>query len=237
MPVSKRQLVPEVMDDPSLPRDQHEAALRGLTRLNAVSGSARALWPAVRAAAKGRQTIRLVDVACGGGDVALGLLRRASRAGINLHVTGLDLSPVALEVAAAAARAAGFADQTDWRQADAVNHGLPVRGDVVMSNLFLHHLNTDQATRVLATMGQAAHDPGAVVLINDLRRARVTQGLVTLGSYALSRSPVVHIDGPRSARAAWTVRELRDLARAAGLDRAHVAGAWPCRMLLRWSRA
>jgi len=48
--------------------------------------------------------------------------------------------------------------------------------------------------------------------VNDLCRSPLTQALVGLGCRALSRSPVVHVDGPRSARAAWTVAELRELA-------------------------
>ena len=235
MRVSPRQLVPEVMDDPALPRDQHVAALRGLTRLNAVSGSARTLWPWVRAAANRGGPVRLVDVACGGGDVALSLLRRAARANIDLHVTGVDVSPVALDVASAAAQSAGLEHCTDWQCIDALHEALPP-ADVVMSNLFMHHLDSHQATGVLAAMRACAAQPGAQVLINDLCRSRITQGLVTLGSHALSRSAVVHVDGPRSARAAWTVRELRDLAQQAQLDQARVKRVWPCRMLLRWSR-
>lgn len=223
------------MDDPTLPRDQHEAALRGLNRLNAVSGSARTLWPAVQAAAGRGGPVRLVDVACGGGDVALSLLRRAARANIDLHVTGVDVSPVALDVATAASKAAGLERRTDWQQIDALHEALPP-ADVVMSNLFMHHLDTPQAAVVLAAMRASAAKPKAVVLINDLCRSRVTQALVTLGSHALSRSPVVHVDGPRSARAAWTVNEMRELAESAQLQGARVHRVWPCRMLLRWSR-
>ena len=57
-----------------------------------------------------------------------------------------------------------------------------------------------------------------------------------LGCRVLSRSPVVHVDGPRSARAAWTVTELRGLAERAGLAGASVERRLPCRMLLDWSR-
>lgn len=52
----------------------------------------------------------------------------------------------------------------------------------------------------------------------------------------LSRSPVVHFDGPASVRAAYTPAELRALADQAGLAGATVRPVFPCRMLLTWSR-
>jgi hypothetical protein len=41
------------------------------------------------------------------------------------------------------------------------------------------------------------------------------------GCHLLSRSPIVHFDGPTSARAAWTRNELRTHAEHAGLVTAH----------------
>ena len=80
--VPPRDLQPELMDDPALSADEHRRALRGLTRLNALSGSANVLWPAVRKLARelGRP-VRILDVATGAGDVPLQLCVRAARAG------------------------------------------------------------------------------------------------------------------------------------------------------------
>jgi hypothetical protein len=54
------------------------------------------------------------------------------------------------------------------------------------------------------------------------------------GTRLLTRSPVVHFDGPQSVRAAWTESELRQLARDAGLaeDQTCLERAWPFRMTL-----
>ena len=89
VPPAARQLVPEVMDDPGLSVDLHEQALDGLRRLNAVSRSAATVWPMIRDA--GRQLgrpVRVLDLACGGGDVLLKLGRRAHAAGLDLRLTG-----------------------------------------------------------------------------------------------------------------------------------------------------
>ncbi|MHC4893372.1 MAG: class I SAM-dependent methyltransferase, partial [Planctomycetota bacterium] len=93
------------MDDPQLEPQRHRDALAGLARLNAWSVSDRALFKPIAALATqlGRP-LRLLDVACGGGDQIVRLARRARRQGFELRPSGLDVSPLALEVAADKAR-------------------------------------------------------------------------------------------------------------------------------------
>src|ERR1035437_7680603 len=52
---------PEIMDDPALDGGRHEAALRGLSRLNYLSGSARTLWPPLAALALSGSDVVRVD--------------------------------------------------------------------------------------------------------------------------------------------------------------------------------
>ena len=77
--VRQRRLEPEVMDRPDLDRRLHVEALRGLERINLVSGSARILWPALERLARqaGPEGVRVLDVATGAGDVPIRLWRRA----------------------------------------------------------------------------------------------------------------------------------------------------------------
>ena len=152
----------------------------------------------------------------------------------------MDVSPVALNYAARVAALANTGGKIEWIAGDvlcseAVSDGGSDGFDVVMSNLFLHHLTEEESVTVLQVMRQRVA-PGGRVLVNDLCRSQLTRVLVGLGCRVLSRSPVVHVDGPRSARAAWTVDELRGLAERAGLNGARVERRLPCRMLLDWSR-
>src|SRR4051794_18885315 len=96
------------MDRPDLPVALHEHALRGLTRLNRWSGSARILRPPLRrlAAEIGGRPLRLLDVACGAGDVLVALARRGRPA---FELRGLDVSPTALDHARRRAASAGVA--------------------------------------------------------------------------------------------------------------------------------
>jgi hypothetical protein len=114
---------------------------------------------------------------------------------------------------------------------DAVREGPPDGYDVIVSSLFLHHLDTDEARRFLARSGQAAK---RALLIQDLVRSPTAYGFAWLGTRALTRSDVVHTDGPLSVRAAFTVPELCRLAGEAGLKDARVQRRWPYRQLLTW---
>ncbi len=81
--LTQRHLQPEVMDRPDLEQHRHWRALKGLERINWVSGSAGILWPSIRQLAEesSGDALRILDVACGAGDLSIGLFHRAARAG------------------------------------------------------------------------------------------------------------------------------------------------------------
>jgi 2-polyprenyl-3-methyl-5-hydroxy-6-metoxy-1,4-benzoquinol methylase len=231
--VARRRQEPEIMDQPDLAPERHLQALRGLERINRWSGSAGLLWrPILSQAPKSLvQPLRLLDVATGGGDVPLRLWQKARRGGLELEIAGCDRSPYAVDYARRRARAC----QADVRffEWDVIQKGVPGEYDIVTSALFLHHLEDEQAIELLRAMAAAAQH---LVLINDLIRSWTGYLLAYLGTRVLSASDIVRTDGPRSVAAAFTVEELRALARRAGLAGTRVSRRWPCRMLLEWER-
>jgi 2-polyprenyl-3-methyl-5-hydroxy-6-metoxy-1,4-benzoquinol methylase len=232
-PVDQRRRRPEIMDQPNLGPKRHGEALRGLERINRWSGSARLLWrPILRHAGKSPTTIlRLLDVATGGGDVPIRLWHKARQTGLRLEIAGCDRSSYAVDFA----RQRAWMCQADVRffEWDVLQSGLPDDYDIVVSSLFLHHLEEDQAVALLQTMARASQ---RLLLINDLVRSRVGYLLAYVGTRVLSASDVVHNDGPLSVEGAFTVDEVRALARRAGLEGARLTKRWPCRMLLEWER-
>jgi 2-polyprenyl-3-methyl-5-hydroxy-6-metoxy-1,4-benzoquinol methylase len=230
--LGRRDRQAEVMDQPGLDPLQHRAALHGLSRINLVSGSARILWPEISRIAKERDTpLRVLDVATGGGDVPLRLWKRANRAGLPIHFSGCDISPTALQLARERADHSG--GDVEFFHADVLADGVPDGFDIVTCSLFLHHLEEADALELLRKMGHAAK---RLVLVNDLARGRFGYLLAAVGARLLTRSRVVHVDGPRSVRAAFTPKEALELANRARLSGATVARRWPCRFLLSWER-
>src|SRR6476620_5238681 len=100
---------PELMDQPGLAADAHEAALAGLSRANRLSLAVSTVWRPVAARMRSdpSRRWRLLDVACGAGDVPLGLARRAAAAKLPLEVSGCDLSETSVAHARRQATAAG----------------------------------------------------------------------------------------------------------------------------------
>ena len=221
------------MDQPDLERARHWHALSGLARINWLSGSTGILWPSILQLAEesSGQPLRVLDVACGAGDLCIALHHRAARRGLNLHLEGVDISSQALEYARQRAKAAGA--KVHFFQHDVLS-ALPAEYDVAFSSLFLHHLNEEQAVNLLKAMARAAR---RVILISDLTRSRLGWLAAYLVTRMLTTSDVVHTDGPLSVQGAFTPDEALALAHQAGLHEATVARRWPFRFLLTWRRA
>jgi SAM-dependent methyltransferase len=222
------------MDQPGLEEGLHRGALAGLRRINRFSGTGRIVWKAVESlvVTNPSRAWRVLDLASGGGDVAIDVARRAARAGARVLVDGCDVSPFAVRYATARATERQVENVQFFRQ-DVLNGPLPDGYDVVMCSLFLHHLPEDVASALLSKMAAAAQ---RLVLVNDLCRSAFGYGLAWLGSRFLTRSPIVHVDGPRSVQSAFSIKEIREVARQGGLTGAVVEPRWPCRFLLQWSR-
>jgi SAM-dependent methyltransferase len=221
------------MDQPGLDAGDHARALRGLGRINRISRSDAILWPAILglAAGRGDQPIRILDLACGGGDVPIALARRAARWGRDVRIDGCDVSPVAIGIARAAAAARGV--PVRFFVQDVLGEPIPEDYDLVTCSLFLHHLGDDEAVRLLSRMAGAAR---RLILVNDLLRSRPGYLLAWAGCRLLSRSPIVHHDGPVSVASAFTLAEVRALAQQAGLEGVRLTQHWPRRFLLSGSR-
>jgi SAM-dependent methyltransferase len=115
-----------------------------------------------RAAVSGGEAV--LDLACGTGTLALGVLERAPGA----RVTGIDGDPEILERARAKARDAGAELEFDR----GLSTALPYEDetfDVVLSTLFFHHLS-DAAKRTSAEEIARVLRPGGRVVIGDWGR-------------------------------------------------------------------
>jgi 2-polyprenyl-3-methyl-5-hydroxy-6-metoxy-1,4-benzoquinol methylase len=217
------------MDSAELNEGSHALALRGLARINALSLTAGRIWRKVRALSRGRKApLRILDVACGGGDVALALKRRAEREGIDVHVEGWDLHPFAVEFANRRSRKLGL--DVGFFQHDATQCVFSEHFDLVCSSLFLHHLSNAESEDFLGRLDSA----GTNVFVQDLLRTRLGYLMAVATTQVVTRSPVVHVDGPRSVRAAFTLQEVHEMTQGAGLTEARIERCWPERFSIAW---
>ncbi len=245
MRMDTRELTPELMDAANIDPQEHRRALLGLSRLNRLSlasvSVARAIKELLDARGTPASNASLLDFACGGGDLLLGVrgilgLPQASISPMQATTDiAVDISNTALEVLRERAEREQIAVRCV--RADVLTAPLPIGDagvDVCMCSLFLHHLTRSGALGVLREMARVARSG---VVISDLARTRRGLMLAWCASRLMTRSRVVRVDSLKSVRAAWTRRELMDLAREAGLHTADVRAIWPQRLLLVWRRA
>lgn len=122
------------------------------------------LWGAepnafVRARVAGSEPGVAVDLACGNGRNAVWLARRGWR------VTGVDISAVAVEQAAA--RSAALGVQVDWQHADLLQWAPPEAVDLAL--ICYLHLPMPDLLTVLRTAGRALRPGGRLLYVGHAR--------------------------------------------------------------------
>jgi 2-polyprenyl-3-methyl-5-hydroxy-6-metoxy-1,4-benzoquinol methylase len=219
------------MDQPGIDSAEHARALAGLGRINWLSASSAILWPPLKrlAATYPGRAMRVLDVAAGGGDVTIALARKARETARRLEFVGCDVSDVAVDFARQ--KATAWNEPVKFERLDALDSPLPAGFDAIVCSLFLHHLTDEQAEALLRKMAEAAR---YLVVVNDLVRSRLGYLLAVAGTRLLTRSPIVHVDGPLSVQGAFTPAEALALAERAGMHAARVSRHWPQRFRLEW---
>ena len=216
--------VRELMDDPAADL----AALRrtyGQFRVvnRLVSGWRRHYRRDIRPLLHAERETTLLDLGCGGGDVARALAGWAARDGLRLRVTGVDPDPRAY----AYALESGSRPDVEFRCCSSTDlvaeHG---RFDVVVSNHLLHHLEESELHRMLDDSLALA---GRLVLHNDLTRSQVAYAAYGVVSRLAGSRSFLRTDGLRSIRRSYRPAELA----AAVPPGWRVQRSFPFRLLLR----
>jgi SAM-dependent methyltransferase len=200
--------------------DEVRANLREMAVYNRLLGGLiplrRYVWPAVEAAAREGRTARVLEAGCGSAALSAWLAARARRAGVGLHVYGLDLARRNLVIRQPEVRLLS-ADMTASPFGDGVF-------DAAFSTLTLHHLEPSTVVRAARELVRLTRGP---VVFNDLVRGHVPELLFHLTKPWLARCRLTRHDALLSIQRAYTVEELRAILAEEGLPEADVRGHWP----------
>jgi len=188
----------EILDSESCPRDEVEASLRDLCRINRWFGGIATTRSLIEeaAAVSGRKQLSLLEVAAGFGEVPRAAGAQLGHKGISIDITDLDRVDTHL--------------QRDHRALVADALSLPFRDnsfDLVSCSLFAHHL---QPTELAQFAHEAVRVSRVALLINDLIRHPLHLALVYAG-FPLMRSYVSRVDGVASVKRAYTPNEVREI--------------------------
>jgi SAM-dependent methyltransferase len=216
MSLSTRNHDEELLDAAELDPAELRTNLREMAMLNRLPGGIGESVRAVNALLNGRPDASVLDIGAGSGDFARRLARE--------RPVDVMVGDSRDEVLAIAKRNLANTNRVTFLQADV--RALPLADDavdVVHASLLLHHLDPADAVVALREMRRVAR---TAVVINDLRRGRIAFLLTAAPVLALSRGRYTRNDGVLSARRAYTIPELDDLAAQAGLELVSRSPSW-----------
>jgi hypothetical protein len=228
---AERSTESELMDGADYTSAEMIENLADLRRVNRYLGGRRAmtrhLFPMIqRLWAEGRRRIRLLDVGAGSADIPTCIVSWARDLGIEVECVALDLNEiVALE---ARRQIAGYPEIKVVR-ADALNLPFEDRSfDFAMASLFLHHLESRQAARLIESFTRVAR---VAFIINDLRRHPVAYYSIKLLTRIFTRNRLVRNDSAVSVLRGFTERDIAEIA-AASQTELQVFRHFPYRFIL-----
>ncbi|HEY1803061.1 MAG TPA: methyltransferase domain-containing protein [Terracidiphilus sp.] len=217
----------ELMDEPCS-RDELRACLRDLSRLNRWFLAYRPLldWLNTFVPLNPSRPLHILDVGCGYGDSLRRIERWARNRSVAVELTGLDLNPDAIAIAA---ETTPSGSAIRWVASDVFCWvpGKPV--DLIVSSLFTHHLPEPELIRFVEWMDLTSE---LGWFINDLSRAAVPYHLLRAFTRLCRLHPFVQHDGPVSIARAFIPDDWRRICAAAGLDLRDVSiqPVWPARL-------
>jgi SAM-dependent methyltransferase len=201
----------ELLDDPAADPAIVAESLRNIARANRWFGGAAAvrfgLDQTIGRIPPG-QTLSLLDLGTGLGDLPRAAIRWGARREIRITPVGLERN----RAAAALARASGLATAV----ACAGTPPIPDKGvDVVLVSQVAHHLDGQSVVRLFRTCDRLAR---RAVIVADLRRHALAAPSFWCGARLLGFDSVTLTDGVTSIRRGFSRRELLDLMGLAGVQ-------------------
>lgn len=205
----------ELIDESGISLDELSANLQDLERVNRLFGGThlvlRYLRPMLRRACSGE--IQLLDVATGGADIPVAIVRWARRQGVRIRIVGIDKNPQMLRASEERIRQY---PEVRLELADALALPYPPESfDIVLCSLALHHLTYAEGIELLASLNKIGRWG---FIVNDLLRSWHGYFLTWLAMHLFCRGRLVRHDGPLSIRRAYTMRELREMVERAGIQ-------------------
>ena len=221
--MSERQFeadAPELMDRPDATPAELEHALQSLRGLNRWFGSYRLVMRFARRWIRPGDRLRVADLATGSADIPRLVIDHARAVGASVEIDAVDFQPT---TCAMARRLSASYPEITCHCADVMKFGSAGGYDLVLCSLALHHFSESDAVAVLRRCRELSR---RFVLVSDLRRGLLASIGVHLLTSFIFRDSMTRSDARVSARRAFTLPELRDLARRAGWE-AFGSGKFP----------
>ncbi len=184
--------------------------LENLRALNRYFGSYRLIRFFLRRWIRRDDSLRVLDLATGSGDIPRLVAAFARGVGAQVEIDAVDFQASTIEIAR---KLSADFPEIHYHCADVHQFGANKAYDIVLFSLALHHFRSDEAVQLLRRCRDLARGH---VLVADLRRGWFAKVGVDLLTTLFFREPMTRNDARDSAARAFSFRELDNLARTAG---------------------
>ena len=212
---------PELMDEKLEDMVELARNFRDIERVNGLLGGTAIILrhlPALVTRVPADQPVSILDLATGSADIPVAIVRWAKRQDRDVTIIASDYSPEILNLARD--QTAGY-PEISVERLDARSVPLPDDSvDIVLCSLSLHHLDPDNAVRVLREMHRLGRHG---FILNDLKRGRLGFAAAWIASRVTTRNRLTRHDAPLSVRRAYTPQELAALLDGAGVEGAMIS--------------
>ena len=211
--------VPELLDEPGRATPQDLAGtLRDIRRANIFGLGTWVVLRHLNSLLRDydpRDTVRILDLATGSGDIPEEVCRWARRRGWHVEIVLTDISEEIVRVARKRIERAGFGESVSFVACDATSVPFADRSfDVTICSLAFHHLGPDQAVTALREMKRVSR---VGYIVNDIYRSQGAWYVAWLLTRLTTGNRLTRHDGPASVLRAFTPRELFAISHRAGV--------------------
>jgi 2-polyprenyl-3-methyl-5-hydroxy-6-metoxy-1,4-benzoquinol methylase len=218
----------EIMDDLECKGEVVDQTLRELEVINRLLGGDYVTIDGIKHLIKksGKQNFTIADCGCGGGDLAMKIMKWGKRNGWKLEVEGIDANPHIIDYARRQYKDVSFealnifSDEFQKRPYD-----------ILTATLFMHHFDDDQLVNLFSSMKSQAR---VGVVINDIHRHHLSYHSIKWLTKFFSKSAMVKFDAPLSVRRAFKKKELIEILNKAGISNYSLRWKWAFRWQLVW---
>lgn len=222
---------PELMDGPALPEQDLFINYKELHLVNRWLGGYRITLKGVSSFTKKGNSLSVLDVGCGGGDMLKVIADWGRKKGIPLQLTGIDLSVSAITYAK---QNCWEYPEIAWLQEDVFTHLKQGHHyDVIMNTLFMHHFTDEQIVLLLSLMKSNGRQG---FIVNDLHRHPFAFFSIKWITQLFSSSYLVKHDAPLSVLRSFRLAEWWEFLSKALVPNAAISWEWAFRYLIVYKK-
>ena len=211
------------MDQPGVPPEETQQALRELEMINKLLGGYHVVLDALDQL-EWKKPMTIMDLGCGGGDMLRAIAAWAEIKKHDVNLIGVDMNPVMTQ----------FASEQSKQYPNIVYKTMNVfddelllkKVDISMNSLFCHHFDNSELIGLISRMNQLS---AVAVIINDLHRHPIAYYSIKILTAIFSKTHLVKYDGPISVLRALTRKEWQNVLAAAGITQYKLGWMWAWR--------